>query len=173
MTLPAAIQGIKRQKMTVPTRTTRSASFLGRDPKRQPHLLTPAARGAHVTQITKGFKMKVFTQALGLSLLLGSAAQADDITLRMATIDPSLGAALTMSTFANVVSERLDGVAIEVAPGGAATMHMMEVGRGNLDMSLTGPNIYNLMAAGKAMYANEPDAPELSENLAPLMWFSW
>src|SRR6056297_2227423 len=100
--------------------------------------------------------MKVFAHGIGFSLALAGVAQAQDITLRMATIDPSLGAALTMSTFANVVSERLDGVTIEVAPGGAATVHMMEVGRGNLDFSLTGPDIYNLMAAGEAMYAGQP-----------------
>ena len=117
--------------------------------------------------------MTMLTRGLGLSIALAGAAQAEDVTLRMATIDPSLGAALTMSTFANVVSDQLDGVTIEVAPGGAATVHMMEVGRGNLDFSLTGPDIYNLMAAGKAMYAQQPDAPELAENLSLLMWFPW
>ena len=117
--------------------------------------------------------MKNLVYGLGLSMALAGAGQAENVTLRMATIDPSLGAALTMSTFANVVSDKLDGVTIEVAPGGAATVHMLELGKANLDLSLTGPNIYNLMAAGKAMYANQPEAPELAKNLALLMWFPW
>ena len=50
---------------------------------------------------------------------------------------------------------------------------MMEVARGNLDMSMTSPVVYNLMAAGKAMYAKQAEAPELSKNLSLLMWFPY
>lgn len=94
-------------------------------------------------------------------------------TLKMATIAPSLGQAITMATFANVVNDNLDGVDIEVSGGGAATVHMMEVGRGNLDMSMTSPVVYNLMAGGKAMYAKEAEAPELAKNYQLLMWFPY
>ncbi|NRB02598.1 MAG: TAXI family TRAP transporter solute-binding subunit [Rhodobacteraceae bacterium] len=110
----------------------------------------------------------------GLSFgLVATAALAEDQTLKMATIAPSLGQAITMATFANVVTDNLDGVAIEVSGGGAATLHMMEVARGNLDLSMTSPVVFNLMAGGKAMYAKQPDAPELSENLDLLMWFPY
>ncbi len=102
-----------------------------------------------------------------------STALAEDTTLKMATIAPSLGQAVTMATFANIVTDHVDGVEIEVAGGGAATLHMMEVARGNLDMSMTSPVIYNLMAGGKAMYAKEPEAPELSKNFQLLMWFPY
>jgi hypothetical protein len=105
------------------------------------------------------------------ALLIGGAAQAETYT--MATIEPSLGPAIVMSTFANIVNDALDGTEIEVAGGGAATLHMLEVGRGNLDMSMVSPSIYPLMQNGVAMYANEPDAPELSENLALIMWFPY
>lgn len=94
-------------------------------------------------------------------------------TFRMATIAPSLSQAVTMATFANVVNSNLDGIEIEVAAGGAATLHMVEVGRGNLEMSMTSPVVYNLMAGGRAMYANEPEAPELAKNLRLLMWFPY
>ena len=90
-----------------------------------------------------------------------------------AEIAPSLGQAITMATFANVVTDNLDGVKIEVSGGGAATLHMMEVARGNLDMSMTSPVVYNLMATGKAMYAKEAEAPELAKNLQLLMWFPY
>ncbi|WP_299475482.1 TAXI family TRAP transporter solute-binding subunit [uncultured Roseibium sp.] len=94
-------------------------------------------------------------------------------TLKMATIAPSLGQAITMATFANIVTDNLDDIEIEVSGGGAATLHMMEVARGNLDMSMTSPVIYNLMSAGKAMYAKEADAPELAKNYKLLMWFPY
>ena len=121
--------------------------------------------------------MRNFTKGITASILLAGVApgslHAEDTTLKMATIAPSLGQAITMATFANVVSDNLDGVAIEVSGGGAATLHQMEVGRGNLDLTMTSPVIYNLMAAGKAMYKNEAEAPELAKNLQLLMWFPY
>ena len=117
--------------------------------------------------------MHKFTAAAVASLLLANGALAQDTTLKMATIAPSLGAAISMATFANVVNDNVDGVEIEVSGGGAATLHMMEVARGNLDLSMTSPVVYNLMADGKAMYAKEPEAPELAKNLDLLMWYPY
>ena len=117
--------------------------------------------------------MRLTLTALTTSLALASFAQAQETTLKMATIAPSLGQAVTMATFANVVTDNLDNISIEVSGGGAATVHMMEVARGNLDMSMTSPVVYNLMAAGKAMYAKQAEAPELSKNLSLLMWFPY
>ena len=109
--------------------------------------------------------------AVGIGLATTAIAQ--ETKLKMATIAPSLGQAITMATFANIVNDNLDDIAIEVAGGGAATLHMMEVARGNLDMSMTSPVVANLMAGGRAMYANEPEAPELAQNLFLLMWFPY
>lgn len=117
--------------------------------------------------------MRTTLAALTTGLTFATFAHAEDVTLKMATIAPSLGQAVTMATFANVVTDNLDGVSIEVSGGGAATVHMMEVARGNLDLSMTSPVVYNLMAGGKAMYANQADAPELAENLSLLMWFPY
>ena len=109
--------------------------------------------------------------ALAATLALSAPAQAE--TLKMATIAPSLGAAISMATFANIVTKNVDGIEIEVAAGGACTLHMMEVGRGNLDMSMTSPVVYNLMSGGKAMYAKQADAPELAKNVNLLMWYPY
>lgn len=117
--------------------------------------------------------MRTILAALTTGLAFANVAHTEDVTLKMATIAPSLGQAVTMATFANVVTDNLDDVSIEVSGGGAATVHMMEVARGNLDLSMTSPVVYNLMAGGKAMYANQADAPELSENLSLLMWFPY
>lgn len=104
---------------------------------------------------------------------LASPTFAQETTLRMQTIEPSLGQAITMATFANVVTANVDGVSIEVAGGGAATLHQIETARGNLDMYMASPTIHMLMAGGRAMYAKEPEAPELSENVQVLMWFPY
>lgn len=117
--------------------------------------------------------MRKLTMAAIATLSLAATASAQEKTLKMATIAPSLGQAITMATFANVVTDNLDGVSIEVSGGGAATLHQMEVGRGNLDMSMSSPVIYNLMTAGKAMYAKEAEAPELAKNVRLLMWFPY
>jgi len=117
--------------------------------------------------------MRTILAALTTGLAFANVAHAEDVTLKMATIAPSLGQAVTMATFANVVTDNLEDVSIEVSGGGAATVHMMEVARGNLDLSMTSPVVYNLMAGGKAMYANQAEAPELSENLSLLMWFPY
>jgi len=116
---------------------------------------------------------KLLSAALLTTCLATGPVLAQDTTFKMATIAPSLGQAITMATFANVVTANLDDVSIEVSAGGAATLHQMEVGRGNLDLSMTSPVIYNLMSAGKAMYQNEPEAPESAENVRLLMWFPY
>ena len=117
--------------------------------------------------------MRNLKLAAALVAAFVGSAHAEDTKLRMATIAPSLGASITMSTFANVVNENVDGVEIEVAAGGAATLHQLEVGRGNLEMAMTSPVIYNLMSGGIAMYTKESDAPKASENVRLLMWFPW
>lgn len=115
--------------------------------------------------------MKHATFAALAAIMIGGAASAE--TLKMATIEPSLGPAIVMSTFANIVNDALDSTDIEVAGGGAATLHAVEAGRGNIDMFMASPSVHPLMLAGKAMYSNEPEAPELAKNLALIMWFPY
>lgn len=116
--------------------------------------------------------MRKFTlAAAAATAILGGSLHAE--TLKMQTIAPSLSAAITMATFANIVNDNVEGIDIEVSGGGAATLHMVEVARGNLDLSMTSPVVYNLMSGGKAMYAKTPEAPELASNLKLLMWYPY
>jgi TRAP transporter TAXI family solute receptor len=117
--------------------------------------------------------MKRLAYAALAGLLVSGAASAQDTTLKMQTIEPSLGQAITMATFANVVTDKLGDVTIEVAGGGAATLHQIEAARGNLDMFMTSPTIHILMTNGAAMYKNEPEAPELAKKVNVLMWFPY
>lgn len=111
--------------------------------------------------------------ATAVALTFSATALKAEQTLKMATIAPSLSAAITMATFANIVNDNVADIDIEVSGGGAATLHMMEVGRGNIDFSMTNPVVFHLMENGKAMYAKEPDAPELSKNLNLLMLYPY
>ncbi len=108
-----------------------------------------------------------------VGMLFGVSNANAEETLKMATIAPSLGQAITMATFANIVSKELKDVNIEIVAGGAATLHQLEVGRGNLDMSMTSPGIYNFMADGRIMYTKEADAPKAAKNVRLLMWFPY
>ena len=115
--------------------------------------------------------MRKFILATAALVATTSAAQAED--LKMATLPSNLPQAVVMATFANIVSSQLDDVNIEIAAGGAATAHMMEVGRGNLDMSMTSPVVWNLMKGGKAMYSKQEEAPTLADSVQLLMWFPY
>ncbi len=115
---------------------------------------------------------KLTLAAIAATTLVTGTALADT-TLKMATIEPSLGQAITMATFANIVNGQLDDVQIEVAGGGAATVHQLETARGNLDMYMVSPTIYNFISKGTAMYKKEADAAEVSKNLSLLMWFPY
>lgn len=117
--------------------------------------------------------MRKLTITVATAMLFSTASFAAETKLKMATIAPNLSAAITMATFANVVTNNLDDVEIEVAGGGAATLHMMEVARGNLDMSMTNQVVHMLMSKGLAMYKKEPEAPELAKNLNLLMLYPY
>jgi TRAP transporter TAXI family solute receptor len=117
--------------------------------------------------------MRHLTTALTAAITISASAAFSDTTLKMATIEPSLGQAITMATFANVVNSNLDTIEIEVAGGGAATIHQIETARGNLDMYMASPTIYNFISKGIAMYKKEADAAEVSKNLSLIMWFPY
>ena len=110
---------------------------------------------------------------LAATAAIAFAGAASAQNLKMATLPANLPPAVVMATFANIVSGEIDGLNIEVAAGGAATAHMMEVGRGNVDMSMTSPVVWNLMKGGKAMYANQAEAPELADNVQLMMWYPY
>jgi len=115
--------------------------------------------------------MRKYLVAAAAAVAAAGSAVAQD--LKMATLPANLPPAVIMATFANVVSSEVDGLNIEVAAGGAATAHMMEVGAGNIDMSMTSPVVWNLMKGGARMYANKENAPELADNVQLVMWFPY
>jgi TRAP transporter TAXI family solute receptor len=119
--------------------------------------------------------MNRFTKAclLGVTAVsLATSAFAQE-KLKMATIAPGSSAYLVMTTMASTVNAHQDEYEVIVDATGAATKHMVEAAQGKLDVVMSSPIIYNLMAKGAAMYKNLDTAPELSENLGLMFWFPY
>lgn len=115
----------------------------------------------------KTLKAIILAGVLGL----GSAASAEE--LKMATVAPGTSAYLTMSTMATLVNGAQDKHNITVDATRAATKHMIDLAKGNLDFAMTAPVLVQLMRKQKAMYQKLDSAPELSENLRLVFWFRW
>lgn len=118
--------------------------------------------------------MKTFLKTAltgAVALTLAAPALAQETNLKMSTIAPGTSAYLTMTTMATMVNQALDDVNIQVDATGAATIHMVDVAKGNIDMSMTSPTIYKFMKEGTVMYSKLPDAAELAENLQLIFWF--
>ena len=116
--------------------------------------------------------MKHQLAAFGLALALGAApaAQAQDY-YTVATLGPGSSPYLVMSTMAQIVSDRVDDVQIQVNATGAATQHALEAGAGQLDFYMWSASVHQNMIDGTAMYAQIPQAPELSQNVRAVFAF--
>lgn len=101
----------------------------------------------------------------------GAPALAQKQQLKMSTIAPGSSMYLVMTTMANLVNQNAPGINITVDATGAATKHMVDVGRGRIDMSMTSATVYLLMNKGAAMYKKLKEAPKLAKNLRILFWF--
>ncbi|MCW1931446.1 TAXI family TRAP transporter solute-binding subunit [Pararhodobacter zhoushanensis] len=107
--------------------------------------------------------------ALGLAALAGPA-QAQEY-FRLATLGPGSSPYLVMSTFAQIVNDALPDVEVQVNATGAATQHALEAGAGQLDFFMWSASVHQLMIGGQAMYANIPQAAELSTHLRAVLAF--
>jgi uncharacterized protein len=108
--------------------------------------------------------------ALTAAMATATAAQGQEL-LRLSTLGAGSSPYLVMSTFANVVNDRLDGVDISINATGAATRHALDAARGEADFFMGSPTVHNFMQSGTAMYAQVGDAPELSEKVRALFSF--
>ena len=107
--------------------------------------------------------------ALGLAAVTAPASAQE--FYRLATLGPGSSPYLVMSTFAQIVGDRLDDVEIQVNATGAATQHALEAGAGQLDFFMWSASVHQNMVDGSAMYANIPQAPELAESLRAVFAF--
>ncbi len=113
----------------------------------------------------------ILNLALAGALSFASGAQAED--LKMSTVAPGTSGYLTMSTMATLVNSNQEKHNITVDATGAATKHMIDLAKGEIDLGMTAPVLIQLMKGQKAMYQKLSNAPELAENLRLVYWFPW
>lgn len=90
---------------------------------------------------------------------------------RLSTLGPGSSPYLVMSTFAQIVNQELDDAEIQVNATGAATQHAIEAANGETDFFMWSASVHALMQRGAAMYAQIPEAPELSTHLRAVFAF--
>lgn len=108
---------------------------------------------------------------LGLTALAGATAAGGAEFYRLATLGPGSSPYLVMSTFAQMVNEKLPEVEVQVNATGAATQHAIDAAKGELDFFMWSASVHDFMGKGAAMYAQIPEAPELSKELRAVFAF--
>jgi TRAP transporter TAXI family solute receptor len=106
----------------------------------------------------------------GLAASLSGQASAQDF-YKLATLGPGSSPYLVMSTFAQLVGQKLPGVTIQVNATGAATQHMIEATKDELDFFMTSPTVFEAFKTKTAMYAKIEDAPERSKLVRNVLAF--
>lgn len=109
--------------------------------------------------------------AAGIVALAGAAAATGAEFYRLATLGPGSSPYLVMSTFAQMVNQELPEVEIQVNATGAATQHAIDAAKGELDFFMWSASVHDFMGKGAAMYAQIPEAPELSKELRAVFAF--
>ena len=114
--------------------------------------------------------------SLAIETLLASAflvtfVAAEEIQLHMATVNANSQPAILMTTFAEIASNNVENVQIEVYTDGIDTLDTMSLARGVLEMAMVSPVTHDLMTVAGAMYTSETVAVELSKAVQLIMWF--
>lgn len=112
------------------------------------------------------------SRRIGTSLALAAAALAIAATTspakdfyKMATLGPGSAPYIVMTSFATIVGKHVQDAQVQVDATGAATRHMIDGARGQLDFYMYSPSVYHFMMEGSRMYEKVADAPELAKNL--------
>lgn len=108
--------------------------------------------------------------AAGAAMLFSAGQGAAQEFYRLATLGPGSTPYMVMTTFAQLVSDRIDGQ-VQVNATGAATQHAIETAQGQLDFFMWSASVHDSMQKGVNMYAQIPQAPQLSESLRAVLAF--
>ena len=106
-----------------------------------------------------------------LATTVATPAEAQKRQVKMSTIAPGSSSYLVMTTFANLVNQGQKDFEITVDATGTATKHMVDVGRGSIDMSMTAVVPYEWMKNGTRIYKKLKGVKELAKNLRIIFWF--
>jgi len=108
--------------------------------------------------------------AVCVSTAFTGQALAEDF-YKLATLGPGSSPYLVMSTFAQLVGQKLNGVTIQVNATGAATQHLIEATKDQLDFFMLSPTVFEAARTKTAMYAKIEDAPERSKQVRNVLAF--
>jgi len=106
--------------------------------------------------------------ALALAAVSVSAAAAD---YKLSTLGPGTSVYVVMTTFANIVNEKVPNARIQVNATGVATRHTAETAMGRNDFAMASPSMIPLMQKGVGPYKRLPHSRELVKNLRLVMNF--
>jgi len=108
--------------------------------------------------------------AIGVSISFAGEVAAQEF-YKLATLGPGSSPYLVMSTFAQLVGQKLNGVTIQVNATGAATQHMIEATKGELDFFMLSATVFQSFKTKTNMYAKIEDAPERSKQVRNILAF--
>jgi uncharacterized protein len=120
--------------------------------------------------MTRFKRMTAALAAVAMAAGLSGSASAQDF-YKLATLGPGSSPYLVMSTFAQLVGQKLPGVTIQVNATGAATQHMIEATKDDLDFFMLSPTVFEAFKTKTAMYAKIEDAPERSKLVRNVLAF--
>jgi uncharacterized protein len=115
-------------------------------------------------------KIATTAAAAAIAIAMSAPANAQEF-FKLATLGPGSSPYLVMSTFAQLVGQKLPGVTIQVNATGAATQHQIQATKGDLDFFMLSPTVFDAFKTKTAMYAKIEDAPELSKNVRNVLAF--
>ena len=117
------------------------------------------------------YKNRIKGSALALTLLLASTAGQAAENFRMGTLAPGTSNYIVLTTFANIVNEKLPEYKIQVNATGAGTRHIVDTASKRMEFMMHSPAVHELMKAGTGPFAKLKAAPKLSEELRAVFNF--
>lgn len=97
-------------------------------------------------------------------LLAASGVQAAE-NFRMGTLAPGTSNYIVLTTFANIVNEKLPEYRIQINSTGAGTRHIVDAANKRTDFFMHSPTVHEMMKASAGPFARLKNAPELAEEL--------
>lgn len=108
--------------------------------------------------------------SLAAAALLGAGAASAE-NFRLSTLGPGTSPYVVMSTFANIVNEKVPNAQVQVNATGAATRHVVETAMGRSEFAMMSPSMVPMMQNNVGPYKRVPQAPELVTDLRLVLNF--
>ncbi|HEX7043060.1 MAG TPA: TAXI family TRAP transporter solute-binding subunit [Burkholderiales bacterium] len=108
--------------------------------------------------------------SFAVATLLGAGAASAE-NFRLSTLGPGTSPYVVMTTFANIVNDKVPGAQVQVNATGAATRHVVETAMGRSEFAMMSPSMVPMMQNNVGPYKRVPQAPELIKELRLVLNF--